>query len=606
MLSLVCPKCGGVEIALRQRASCSALDGDARELITSRVATADVATARLSWRGLTRRAAAVPVIPLVVGWYALRVMLADAAAPLGKYDEGLLFTNAYLMNEGFAPYRDFYSNYAPGVFQPIRVLLALGLPAIWSSRVMAWLVRLATGLCVARLARRAAGRSGLCLGSGAAVCALQATMGLTFGAYPLGVLCVLLVALAWPAEPQQRLRRTVALVLLGLLSYIRHDLFVYTTLGVAAVEGGSFVVRRRSFFFDSGRESMRAAALVAAVVLVLWIPVIVASGMKRPLYDLVIDQALRVQPARVLPIPPLFDRVEVARLGIGLPSLIADRTCVCLLVAVLGIALGAFGYLRLGPRDRTVDERGRLRLFALLMIFAVAALPQALQRTDYWHVAYIVPLAAVVCAAASGNVLRWLLLGLAVLPLLASPPSVPGNKRMKRFLTQRDDSYFLTEQRRELVDFVHAATGPQDRLFVGCTSHYRVGYSSVDLLYWSRRLNASRYIQFDPGLVTSVQGQLEMVADLERTKPPLALRESGCRLYEPNASQARGGSRLDRYLARQYKYVDTVAGFEVWRRRDQRPRAAAMGSPPGCAIAVDADCGIRAVVAIRPPQETRQ
>src|SRR5687768_2379501 len=86
----------------------------------------------------------VPWLPLLMVFFAVRVLLARAYLPLGSYDEGLLFTDAYLLRRGAVMYRDFHFCYPPGVVQLVRAVLALHLPAIWTVRLLALLVRLAS------------------------------------------------------------------------------------------------------------------------------------------------------------------------------------------------------------------------------------------------------------------------------------------------------------------------------------------------------------------------------------------------------------------------------------------------------------------------------
>jgi len=70
-----------------------------------------------------------------------------------------------------------------------------------------------------------------------------------------------------------------------------------------------------------------------------------------------------------------------------------------------------------------------------------------------------------------------------------------------------------------------------------------------------------------PGLVTTVSGQREMIADLERTRPSLLLRYSGCTWDEPNGSMRDGATLLDDYLSATYAPAQVVGSFQAWRRK---------------------------------------
>ena len=90
--------------------------------------------------------------------------------------------------------------------------------------------------------------------------------------------------------------------------------------------------------------------------------------------------------------------------------------------------------------------------------------------------------------------------------------------------------------------------------------------SPLDVYYWAQRVGATRYMQFDPGLVTSVDGQTEMIADLERTRPRVAALTPGCVWPEPNGSMHEGATLLDEYIAKHYELVGVIGGFQLWGR----------------------------------------
>src|SRR5262249_15385638 len=139
-------------------------------------------------------------------WFALRAIVSRGLRPLDVYDESLLYTDAFLMNQGEVPYRDFYANYPPGVFQVVRLIMGLGLPVIWSPRLLALGVRIASALLAARLA----GLRGayLCMGTLIGCLMFQQKLGLTLFAYTMAVLIALVLLTFWP-EPEASPRRFV-------------------------------------------------------------------------------------------------------------------------------------------------------------------------------------------------------------------------------------------------------------------------------------------------------------------------------------------------------------------------------------------------------------
>lgn len=201
---------------------------------------------------------------------------------------------------------------------------------------------------------------------------------------------------------------------------------------------------------------------------------------------------------------------------------------------------------------------------ALIALFVLAALPQALGRTDYPHVIFGVPLATAALVASTRPWIACPVLVVSVVPWFVRPPEFASMQLAAKAWTLRDDANFTTPARQAVVDLVQDQTAPDETVFVGCRSHTRTMSSPVDVLYLAKRRNATRYVQFDPGTVSSAQGQAEMIADLERTRPRLALLEPVCEWDEPNASMTAGSRILDHYLRSHYTHASDTGEMEVW------------------------------------------
>lgn len=523
--------------------------------------------ARAVKSALSLRFDPLALLYLLCAALALRALLVHGLDPINQYDEGVLLTNAQMMSDGRVIYRDFYANYPPGIFQIVRVVNALGLPCLWSMRLLSLLVRVASAWGAGWLVGRVRG-PGLKLATATLVLILQAQLGLTPYAYSFAVLLVLLLIACWPEPGASRARRILCGVLLAALSYLRHDLFSYAAVLLGSVEAAFWLLRRRSFFLGSLRELTELAASLGVGLLVLWLPVFVRAGVTRTLHDLVIDQVLRVMPARVLPIPPLFDDVEISSLDLTAPAFCSNPVLVRLALTVAGVVAGVLLSARRTLREPAAT-RGT-RITALVTLFAIATLPQALQRTDAWHVGFGLPLALAALFMGSG---RWVALPALVfvlLPWFAKPPSFIRYEAAKQLWEDRADTAFLPKDRARLAKFVQTQVDPEDPIFVGCVWHLRAMRSSVDIYYWVHRPGATRYMQFDPGLVNSEVGQAEMITDLQRTQPRLALLESGCAWDEPNDSMHEGATTLDEYMHAHYRLEGQIGPFEIWRRSVRR------------------------------------
>ena len=84
------------------------------------------------------------------------------------------------------------------------------------------------------------------------------------------------------------------------------------------------------------------------------------------------------------------------------------------------------------------------------------------------------------------------------------------------------------------------------------------------------RPNPTRYDIQAPGVVTSEPVQRELVADLERTRPRVIVRDTSrvTAAREPNAAgRSSGVTLLDDHIARAYREVERFGAFVVLARR---------------------------------------
>ncbi|HET8939956.1 MAG TPA: hypothetical protein VFN67_41230 [Polyangiales bacterium] len=497
--------------------------------------------------------------------YALRALLSSALLPLGAFDEGLLFANAQMMADGRFPYRDFYSNYPPGIFQIVRMVMAFSASPIVAMRCIAFFVHLATAVCCAVLVGHARRRA-FCFATFSCVAILQADTGLTPFAYTFAVLMFLCVLLCWPRAPEDQLRTIFIGLVCGCLSYLRHDVFLYIFLPLSALEAASWLIWKRSLLLYSARQVMLFVGCTAVTVLVWWIPVFARAGIYHVTHDLYLDMGV-VMAARVLPMPDLFAPMAVPALSLELPGFLADSTRFGLVLGFAGVAVAIIASARQLLRNGCPTLRTRLMLVAAAA--ALATLPQALGRTDYYHVAFGVPLVVVACFPVVPARVAQLISLLAIIPLFTQPRALAGVASMQA-IWQAKDAMLIDRDKRALADFIVAQTQPGEPIFSGCRSHRRAMMSVLDIHYIAHRPGATRYMQFDPGLVTSAEKQSEMIADLERTRPRLVLRLLGCSWDEPNASMQEGASLLDEYLQVAYVPDQRMGMFEIWKRSEAR------------------------------------
>ena len=123
------------------------------------------------------------------------------------------------------------------------------------------------------------------------------------------------------------------------------------------------------------------------------------------------------------------------------------------------------------------------------------------------------------------------------------------------------------ESRRDVLAFVATHTRPGEPIFVGNNQHRRATFNDLTLYYLAQRPGATRYLQFDPGQVTRVEVQREMIAQLEARRPTVAVLLEGGYSPEPNKSIHPGSSLLDEYVASHYEIADSSGVYRMMLRK---------------------------------------
>jgi hypothetical protein len=508
--------------------------------------------------------------------FALAALLSGVTVLQGinPNDEGLVLQAGARVADGQLPYRDFYANYPPGQY-----LFSGGLDLLFGPSLLGWrVVRVALDGLVAVLAYALARRDApepLALGAWLAVAAAMAYPSIPHPNAPALALALggLLVARRSPVGGG---------LLAGAAVMFRID------LGAAAIASGALAAAAAGPGTEEanpaggaprrdGRDAGRLALTGGLVGALLLAPfVAVAPGA---FWDQTLGFALDEQRLQRLPLPGAWHQgFEPNKLlEFYFPYVLLAGTALWFYVAVL--------------------RRAPLRLWAPAPL-AAAGVAYLLARADVFH---LVPLAAVLpvllatAAArerrAGGTAMAFVLsvivaliafngLDLKRVELLDQPPLARID------LDVADGVEAPAPEARalsSLVPYVRARVPPGRPVFVANPRYDLVKVGNPLLYVLLDRPNPTRYDVMQPGVVTTAQVQHEIVADLERARPPLVIRwlSPVADQPEPNgAGRSSGVHVLDRYLARSYGELKRFGDYEVLRRRGngEGPAAGQPGS----------------------------
>jgi hypothetical protein len=512
---------------------------------------------RLRWR--IDRAA----VPSLLSWLTIAIAVALPLRGLYKatgssMEEGFMLVFPRLVQQGRVPNVDFLHLYGPASLDVLAVWYRIFGYSLESERTFGLLQHLGIILAVYTISRVA----GHLAATGAALVAAVLIMT------PIG-----LSALAWHGGVALGLWAVVFAIrgrqgderfrdwwwaggLAGLALGYRPDLVLALALALA------FAVWRR-------RRQLwcLVAGLFVGLVPVFWH--LADAGPRNAFQGMVVDPVVRLRPGRELPRPPSWGIIDGALQAVAegspprwpLPAMAASHQLFIWFFAVIVIAIAvplAAWWMR--RRDRP-SPRAAATAILVAGLFGLGILPQALQRPDSTHLAWVavvswsllVPLLALwsrdhAPATTSRSLAATAFVG--VLMLVICPfytyrhhllhTRVALGDLPAPFLVERDGRRFwfgdetVADALNEMIPDLEAMSKPGDRLIVGPADLSRTIYSDVSIYFlFPELVPGTKYIEMDPGLADRKGSGLAQ--DIERANF-LVLTNIWTGWHEPNAS----------------------------------------------------------------------
>jgi len=545
-------------------------------------------------RASTRRADAISLaIVALVFALPLRGLLRAPGPPM---EEGFMLVFPELVLHGAIPNKDFLHLYGPGSLWALAGAFKVFGVSLLTERLFGLGQQLAIVFGVYAIARRSGRVVAAC---GAVTSALVIIpFGLTALAWVGGVgLGVVGLALGLRArerpgdDPGERGARRLALgagLLLGIAVLFRLDLVIAVGLSTFALSRGM------------SRPRVERLLTGIGVGIAPYVIQVATAGVGNAVRGMVLDPVFHLRGGRGLPIPPPWSHVDgfLQRAGLlqqlrwPIPSPHASEQL--FLWFFLLLAVVAFLVL-VGWRAVRAD-RDSLRARALLVgaLFSLGCMPQALQRVDSAHFAWVsaVPfgllpaaLLELGCRAAPRISPRRLAVGagaavlaLVILVLPAFTATRYADYTLQSFGVHRHSykiehdgrTFYYGKQDRAtaaqlVVDAAARISRPGERLFVGPGDLRKTPYSDAYLYYLLPDLTpATYYIEMDPGVAnTATSGLDRQLASADI----VILSKIWDDWSEPNDSRKFGSDKPVQVLARDFCHVGTYLNlYELYRK----------------------------------------
>ena len=495
-------------------------------------------------------------------------------APGAPMEEGFMLAFPELVLKGFVPHKDFLHLYGPGGLWLLAGVYKIVGVTLEAERVVGYLQQLGVVFGIFTVLRPW-GRWVAAAGAAVAAIIVIPPIGLValawVGAVALGLWSVN-ATLAGLARDDKRLVGLGGL-LGGLALLWRPDLIL--AVGIPGVVLFLALKAKDRWWYIGGLGTGVAPYLF----LLAW------AGVGNVIEGLFIEPVFDLRGGRRLPLPPSFDHFDgfLQRAGLlaeppwpfpTLGSPLQLSLWLMLIVATCAVlVLAGRAHVK-----RTGDRR-----LVVIALFACGLLPQAIQRADSTHLAWVscVPFALMPAAIAEllpkRSTSRWTprwragiaALAMPVLLLLVIPDFTWrtyadyvaegfGQARSSGQMRNGDRVFYYGRPDavvavNELLPIVDDISEPGDTLFVGTADLRKTPYSEAFLYYLLPDLDpATRYIEMDPGVANAEDSGL---ADELRAADIVILSSIRDDWNEPNESDRFGPDEPNQIIATEFCLV---------------------------------------------------
>jgi hypothetical protein len=482
-------------------------------------------------------------------------------------EEGFMLVFPEEVLRGAIPNRDFLHLYGPGSLWVLAAIFKVFSTTLWTERIAGYLQQLALVAAVYVMVRPYGRR--LAVG-GAAIAAviIIPPIGLTALAWVGGVALGL-----WAMVAALRGRFLLAGILGGFALLYRPDLVIAVGLG--------FAVLWRVLAHQDRKRLLGGLGIGLSPFLIH----IIMAGPGHALYGMVIQPVFQLRAGRHLPLPPSWSHFDgfLQKAGVlnkapwpfPAPPSPGQLTLWLGLLVVATVTMVVVGWQVTRRSPGTLTGRAVL----VMGVFSVGLLPQALQRPDSTHLAWVSAVPFGLLPVALAELLRrwrprWSaarrLTSAALAPAVVLIVLVPHHTfrtyadAVAQTFGRHRESYVIQNEgrsfyygRKDAADAVNAMlpvadsiARSGDKLFVGTGDLRKTPYSEAFLYYLLPQTRpGTRYIEMDPGVANRSDSGL---ADDLRSSDIAILSSIRDDWVEPNASRDFGSDGPNQVLREEF------------------------------------------------------
>lgn len=523
--------------------------------------------------------------------YLLFFLLSDRT--VGIYDESFPLVNALRIMAGMVPHRDFYTPYAPGQYYLLAGLFKLTYPSLLIASLLDIAYKAAIVATFYQLLSSFCRKTVVYAGVTCALLLIVATNsnGSVLAPIALVMLCSTYLLDLLLVEGYSWNRALGGGLLAGLVFVLRYDIGLALVMLHLLFLLCKILYSRKS----TGLWNLHALLPYLFGVLCFMLPLLLyfirAGAMNDFIFGLLVYPRKNYRAGRSLPFPhpalhEPFDTiiymaflvviVAVATLAVlwlrkpkGITQATLQPPVRLLITCAVFVCLAAVMSLKGAVRPGIVQSfLGLVCALVALCLLAECVLNRlGLLRVC---VACLCTLVGLETAFVAMRQIRTMKRqhNLMVQYFIGHQPPEEQEWCADRNTLTRGVCYLTDPDHRQAIEYVESHSLPGDRLYIGLPAHDKVLVSDNIEYFATQRLPATRWSHFDPNLQNTAAVQKEMMAELEKTKPPLVLLDSEfSAIVEPNdSSKSSGVYLLDNYLHLHYKVTQSFGKMQVAER----------------------------------------
>lgn len=526
---------------------------------------------------------------------ATAIFLPHSLIGVNIFDEGIIATGAGLILDGKLPYRDFHSVYGPGQYYLTAALFSLFGKDLLVIHISHAILLAVLGLVVFYHTKQISDQFG------SALLVLVIYIGIVLFVqpnvgYPAITSIIFLLLGGLILSSRATLSQTTMLVMaslsIGIGGLFRWDFGIY---GLSAF-GLSLLVPLVYAGHEPQSIKNRIHILVSAfapallVLALVYIPLLVIYSSFSLWYQEVphylFNEFAKWRNLELIR-PTIMGLVGNTDI-LSLSKLVLRLAYLGLPITIVLLSLASIGYRVFHGRWPS-DDNQRLTPIIFLSSLCLFFLNQMRVRTHLWqgfpamisslpliifllhHYKLRIQNSTILSTAlpATGFLLGTMLTNVALQSLLDT-----SDKRLIIFNTPQSSSIHVQPYMQpyiELVNYIRTHTRPYEAIYSGVSDHSRLSMNDVMLYFLTDRPPVDRFLELEPGLSNSTDGQQRMIEILQQSHVRLIVL-ANLIFNEPNlTAQSNGVTSLDDFIRNQYTPKASYSNYTVYIKDPPRP-----------------------------------